>query len=367
MVQFYCHISSYHEREDQLNRQEFQSEVFKLSPLELRIREGEDIDSTFYKTLEQKGLKDKNGYYLFPRDIKSLLNISDIMNLDHEEMRSRLFHSILQNRLRLIINNRFSHDRLHYDAFIGINYVYSGQLIIHFPDHSVKLQNGQLCLMGENVVHSYEIRGAEDIILSMQMDRKYLDSQLLYGLSGDSPVVDLLISSMFGRECSFTYSVFSCTGDDRMKLLFEDLFCEYIDPGILSGSLTETLIKRLFILLIQNSGTIRKPDVRVSIAKILKYIEDHYQSCTLDDLAREYKYTPKYISRLIRQRTGRSFSDLVLRTRLDKICYYLANTNLPIQEIAINCGYSNQNFFYRKFKETYQMMPSEYRKKNHHA
>jgi len=345
-----------------MKREEFSRKIRALSPLEIRLKNGENIDQAFYRVLEQNGMKDHDGYYLFPKNIRPLIDAAGPDNRNNGDLRSRLFESVLQNKLRLIINNRFSRDRLHYDAFIGINFVYSGHLIIHFPDRQITLNSGQLCLMGEKVVHSYEIQGENDLILSLQLDRNYLDSRFLCDFSGSSPIADFLMSSIFGKECSFTWSVFDCGKSDKTQLLFEDLFCEYIEPGIMSEALSENFVRMLFILLIRNSETIQKADSRINITGILKYIDDHFQDCTLENLAEEFRYSPKYMSRLIRQQTGLKFTDLMTRTRLNRVCIYLRNTDWSIQEIAARCGYTNQNFFYHKFQEACHMTPNEYRK-----
>ena len=36
-------------------------------------------------------------------------------------------------------------------------------------------------------------------------------------------------------------------------------------------------------------------------------------------------------------------------------------TELPVEEIAINVGYENQSYFYRQFKARYEMTPNQYR------
>ena len=39
----------------------------------------------------------------------------------------------------------------------------------------------------------------------------------------------------------------------------------------------------------------------------------------------------------------------------------LANTDLTIDDIALNIGYENISFFYRLFRRMYSMTPREYR------
>jgi AraC-like DNA-binding protein len=345
-----------------MNREQFRKEIQALSPAEIRLKNGEDLDKSFYDVLEKNGYRNADGYYYFPDSIKSVMKT---VRSDEGPLRKKLFESALQNRLRLILNQRFSRDRMHYDSFIGINYVYSGELTVCFPDRTITLEKGQLCLMDENVVHSYKICHDDDLILSLQMDRGYINSSFLYGLSGNNPVADLLMDSLFGKKSRFTYSVFDCSRTDRMRLVFEDLFCEYIEPGILSTTIVENFMKLFFTLLVRDSGTVSGPETDIVITRILKYIDDHYSSCTLEMLSKEFRYSPKYISRLIKNRTGSSLTDLITGARMTKICFLLVNTNRTVEEIASMCGYLNLNFFYRKFREIYHTTPALYRKNSH--
>ena len=136
-----------------------------------------------------------------------------------------------------------------------------------------------------------------------------------------------------------------------MATLFEDLFCEYFEPSLCSSALVENYVKIFFILLIRSSHSRINMNTKADILAILNYIEAHCADCSLQSLADEFNFNPKYLSALIRKKTGRSFSYLQTDARMRSICYYLKNSGMTIREIAELCGYTNMNFFYRKFKE----------------
>ena len=46
---------------------------------------------------------------------------------------------------------------------------------------------------------------------------------------------------------------------------------------------------------------------------------------------------------------------------MDKIIEYMQETNLPISDICIRCGYSSSNSFYKAFKRIYGVSPNAYR------
>ena len=100
---------------------------------------------------------------------------------------------------------------------------------------------------------------------------------------------------------------------------------------------------------------------KVDILEILNYMQKHCNKCSLDILAEKFHFNAKYLSRLLHEKTGQNFSTLLMEMRFKNICYQLTGTKLSIQEIAENNGFTNQNFFYKKFQEKYGMTPKQYR------
>ena len=81
---------------------------------------------------------------------------------------------------------------------------------------------------------------------------------------------------------------------------------------------------------------------------------------TLKDIAAHFSYHPNYISSLLHQELGKTFSEIVLEKRMDRAVILLKGTTLSIEEIASMLGYSNHSNFYKAFKEYYGKTPREY-------
>lgn len=341
-----------------MDRTAFRNAIRPLSPQEKRIKSGRSRDDVFFTLLEKKGLRLPDGCYHIPVNIRSL---PEIRSLSDGALRDTLAGSPLQNRLRVFICQRYSVSRFHFNDCITIAYVYSGKMTVCFQDSRTTLRKGQLCLIGEQTVFRLGVLGEDDLVLVLQIDQNFLDSDFLRGLSVESTVADLVISSVFGTRHRFTCSVFDCNKVDKMQLLFEDIFCEYISPDICSAAIVENFLKLFFILLIRDSSTIRRPNVRTSIVKILKFIDEHYIDCTLEKISAAFGYNPQYVSRMIRERTGKSFSEVLTDVKMNKIRLFLLYSDIPVQDAVLKNGYTNMTFFYRKFREIYGMTPKEYR------
>ncbi|WP_443255820.1 helix-turn-helix domain-containing protein [Streptococcus sp. S784/96/1] len=60
--------------------------------------------------------------------------------------------------------------------------------------------------------------------------------------------------------------------------------------------------------------------------------------------------------------TGKTISQLISEAKLRLAQDLLANTNMPISEIAEQIGYTSESHFFKLFKNNYQITPDHYRR-----
>ena len=80
--------------------------------------------------------------------------------------------------------------------------------------------------------------------------------------------------------------------------------------------------------------------------------------------ADQLKLTPKYLTTLIRQRTGKSISKVIVELVLIKAKTYLTATDLPIYQIAEQLHFADSTTFCRYFKTYIRQSPRAYREAN---
>ena len=83
---------------------------------------------------------------------------------------------------------------------------------------------------------------------------------------------------------------------------------------------------------------------------------------TLEEAAAKVSLSPAYLSRVFKEKSGTSFSELLLKTRMEKACEMLADIHYKSYDIAYYVGYDKPKNFSRAFKAYYGQSPSEYRK-----
>ncbi|WP_096187664.1 response regulator transcription factor [Evansella halocellulosilytica] len=99
------------------------------------------------------------------------------------------------------------------------------------------------------------------------------------------------------------------------------------------------------------------------VKEAITYINDHlHEKISLKDVAKIVHLNPSYFSVLFKEKTEMTFSEYLIRKRLQHAKHLLISTQLPISNIAEKCGYQTAKYFIKIFKENEGLTPSKYRK-----
>jgi len=98
------------------------------------------------------------------------------------------------------------------------------------------------------------------------------------------------------------------------------------------------------------------------IRKVLGFMRRNLHSnISREDAARQAGVSPSRLSQILKERTGRSFTELLRQCRVDSACDLLRTTEQSIAEIANACGFCDQSYFTRVFQDVKAMTPKHYR------
>ncbi len=95
--------------------------------------------------------------------------------------------------------------------------------------------------------------------------------------------------------------------------------------------------------------------------KISDYIIENYQhKISLQSIAEKFAVSPSYLSRIFKKTQGVNIINFINQIRMEHAKEKILQGNTSLQEIALDVGIHNYNYFYLLFKETYGYTPSEY-------
>ena len=118
----------------------------------------------------------------------------------------------------------------------------------------------------------------------------------------------------------------------------------------------------LFMQLMGHTETLDTPDTeQATIFKVLAYVESRYVDGSLTELAEQLHYDLYSLSREIKRKTGKNYTQLVQEKRLAQAAFLLKNTDRNVDDIANAVGYENIGYFHRIFKDAFGMSPRKSR------
>ncbi|MDQ0113453.1 AraC-like DNA-binding protein [Paenibacillus harenae] len=98
--------------------------------------------------------------------------------------------------------------------------------------------------------------------------------------------------------------------------------------------------------------------------KIIDLVQHHYDSdLTLEECASRLHYNANYLSSVFRKETGYSFSEYLSMYRFNMAKRWLADSEMPIKDIAAKLRYNNPQNFIRSFRKQEGITPGQYRDK----
>ena len=101
-----------------------------------------------------------------------------------------------------------------------------------------------------------------------------------------------------------------------------------------------------------------------TIHNAVKYIEDNlsHSDLNVNDVAKHVYLSSGYFSLIFKNQTGETFSDYLIRLRIEKAKELIQKTNLKFFEISYMIGYENVSHFNVIFKKYTGLTPSQYRR-----
>jgi AraC-like DNA-binding protein len=99
-----------------------------------------------------------------------------------------------------------------------------------------------------------------------------------------------------------------------------------------------------------------------ALRKAERFIWDNYtRKISLREIAEASGLSASYFSTIFREEMGENLSNYLNRLRVEKASSMLISTNLPISDIASACGFEDQSWFSKIFKNKTGFTPGKYR------
>ena len=254
-------------------------------------------------------------------------------------------------------------EREHQHDFIELIYIKSGHALQKIDSFEYKVSHGDLLFVNYSQTHSFAPDGYIKYV-NILLEPKFLSNELI---DSDS-IMTLFAHSMFAEFSEpeeFTSQCVRFSGKELcdIDMIIEMMITEYKDKKTGYSSILHGCVRILFTKLLRRLNYCDEKNFNEIMPDILEYIDRNCsERILLSDIAAKSFYNPAYFSRLLKQYCGKSFSVYIKEKRIGKAASLLLKSNVTIEQVMQQSGYSDRKLFYKHFKEIYGVSPGEFRK-----
>ena len=258
-------------------------------------------------------------------------------------------------------HTRFAAFPEHTHDYVEMVYMCSGSTVHTVNGNRIVLGEGDLLILGQNARQSIEPAGEGDIAVNFIIRPEFFTGTLSFLGEEETPLRRFVVNCLTGKSES-GYLLFKVAGSLPVQNLIENMLYALLESVPNKRGILQRTMGLLFTLLVNDPGLMELGTTEQNAAvKVLAYIEENYRQGSLTDIAAALHYDVAALSRLVKQKTGKSYTEHLQEKRLSQAAWLLKNTAMRVDDAARNVGYENISYFHRIFAERFGMSPKKYR------
>lgn len=152
---------------------------------------------------------------------------------------------------------------------------------------------------------------------------------------------------------------------ENPDLLFDKTEIWSVLKNYHSLSTLEEFISHIADVAISVISTSRDTKNNDIVNQIKNFIDSNAEAdLSLETIADRFYISPCYLSSLFKNKTGTSYKNYIIQTKVNTAKELLIKTELPIYEVAMKLGYKSPHHFSHIFQSHTGLLPTEFRNQN---
>lgn len=259
-------------------------------------------------------------------------------------------------------HTRFIHFPEHTHDYVEVIYMCQGETTHVVNGNRIQLKQGELLFLNQSATHEVCRAGEQDIAVNFIVLPAFFASILPTIGEEETPLRRFLADCLCTPGGGAEYLHFRVSGVIPIQNLLENLVLTLLQDTPNKRKISQMTMTLLFLQLVAHTEMLETGGKdRAVIVKALAYIETHYADGSLTELSSLVHHDLYWLSREIRQKTGKTYTQLVQEKRLAQAAFLLKTTDRNVDAIAGAVGYENMGYFHRIFREAYGLSPRAYR------
>ncbi len=265
-------------------------------------------------------------------------------------------------RITIRPHTRFIHFPEHRHDFVELVYMCRGETTHIVNGSRIRLRQGGLLFLSQSATHEVCRAGEADVAVNFIILPDFFKTALTALGEEETPLRRFLVDSLCRQNTGPGYLYFDISGVKPVENLVENLLWCLLGESPNKRKMSQMTMALLFMQLVGRTETLVEHDEENAVVfRVLRYIETNYVGGSFEQLAGLLHYDPSWLSREIKRRTGKNYTQLVQEKRLAQAAFLLKNTERNISDISGAVGYENISYFHRIFFQIYGETPRHYR------
>lgn len=239
---------------------------------------------------------------------------------------------------------------------------------IFFDGVPLAVAPGGVVILPPHTAHTMEVP-EDSYVIALHMRRSTFDAQFGALMTCSDKMSVFFRESLYtSSEMNYLYMTADFESSNTLPILHElvrECASKATLANLCSMSWMNLFLATVFRAHGENASVLRSgrdETTRADCGAILQYIQQNYRTVRLSSLARTFHYNETYLSRMLQNYMGMSFTDIVRGIKMTRAEEYLSSSNLRIHEISALVGYDSVDHFSRTFKATHNISPQAYRR-----
>ena len=259
-------------------------------------------------------------------------------------------------------HTRFIHFPEHRHDYVEAVYMCAGESTHIVGGNRIRLRQGELLFMNQRATHEILPTQKEDLAVNFIILPEFFHNVLSFMGEEETPLRRFLVDCLCEQTSGAGFLHFRAAGIRSIGNLLENLLLILLEETPNRRKMSQMTMALLFMELMAHTEVLDVPDrEQATLFRVLSYIEAHYATGSLSELAELLHYDFYSLSREIKRKTGKTYTQLVQEKRLAQAAFLLKNTDRTVDRIAGAVGYENMGYFHRIFKEAFGVSPRGYR------
>jgi AraC-like DNA-binding protein/quercetin dioxygenase-like cupin family protein len=259
-------------------------------------------------------------------------------------------------------HTRFIHFPEHTHDYVEVVYMCTGETTHIVNGRQIRLEQGDLLFLNQSATHEVCKAEEKDVAVNFIILPDFFATTLTAIGEEETPLRKFLVDCLCGQNTGPGYLHFDVSGIQPIQNLVENLLWTLLEETPNKRKMSQMTMALLFLQLMGHTETLLTQDQeQAAIFQVLAYVESHYANGSLTELSELLHYDLYWLSREIKRKTGKTYTQLVQEKRLAQAAFLLKNTDRNVDDIANAVGYENMGYFHRIFRELYGMSPRAYR------